>query len=380
MSMNLGRSAAALLPDREALARWMTDLGWGRAAERLEPASRAVVVALPDQEEITREGRPVRSRLLWLQGCVVTVAPGQQTTVSWCHTEQSLDRTPQQAHLRILASGEIDVDGAWPAAAPPVVAPGGRAALIAAGRDAEWAMLVALEPFVRKQLQHASASIAAELGVRGDIELYASPDSASVVDGLAIDTLASAMLFGEAGPPAVPAITRALLRRYADAEQSSLRVPLSTYLHRNIAAQAIGRIRSAIGDPMLGPRIRRVAADLPRDATAEEVLERCRALKISGSEPLGLQRVRDALLVPLSVTARTGTGSLDALPAISDPRAEEPFDDIDSVELIRAYRDHCGIEDPDLLWLSFEFEVEGRVSVDRDLFWQTARRLQLSER
>ena len=380
----IARTASALLPDREALLDWTSRISWGRAAGRLEDVPYDTLILLPLHELVTIGSRSVQSRVNWHAGSVLAVRTGEATAMTWSHTERSHEDANQHATITLTHNGDVVIEGSWPQPDPPAVA-GSVRALVDAGHAAEWELLTALEPFVHHQLECVSRGIAAELGACSEIDLFTDSSlTLSVIDGLTIDALTAGMLYGEAdGATSVPAVTQLLIHRYADGEDCALRVPLVTYLHRNIAAQATGRIRTAIGDSMLGPRIRRVAAGLPRNVPAETVLERCRALGISGREPLGIQRVRDALAVPLQVAARSSCLSFGDISTIERhlavDDAESPFERVDEVELVRAYRRHSGIDDPDLLWLSWEFEVEGRVPIDRDQFWLAARRLQLAE-
>ncbi|MDB6425878.1 hypothetical protein [Curtobacterium sp. 20TX0008] len=365
---------------------WISRLSWSIAAAAAEHdhgnelGRREAAVLLPLWGTVTVDGVRVESRIIWGGGEVVRVLRGVSTPISWRTAEREQSETTRIAELTVSHSGEVVVTGDWPDGALAPVAADSLSAVVGDGELAEWAMLDALEPFVRRQLHLVSMSIGTELGSSGAITLYSDPQfQNSVVDGLTIDRLAVSMLYGQIEEGrSIPPLTRNLLRKYASDASAVARVPLTTYLETNVRRQADGRIRSAIGDSSLGPRIRRVAATLRPDATPEEVLERCREIGISGTEALGIRRVREALTARLRVSSLVPTHAMpdadEDAPQLQvpDQRSDLAFEQIDTVDVVAGYQRRVGLQDPDELWLAWQLDVGDHQHIGRDEFHAAA--------
>ena len=177
------------------------------------------------------------------------------------------------------------------------------ARLVEAGSDARWAILGDLEPMVRFSLARANRSVAYEIG------LYRGERIASVLDDLSLDDLATGLLHGTGETSVVSRmIDRALLpERFAKVD------PLR-YFSVGIHARAEEAVRTRIGDPKVGPKVRRVFAR-GGAATIDELVAAYRGLY--PRDALGSSRALAALTAGPEVTA----GTRRDLPAPGGPGA-----------------------------------------------------------
>jgi len=361
---------------------------WGFDAAALSyhhGAGSRILLTLPLWSHLTATiGREVthESRIRWKaapeadethRGTVHVLRPGTPYQLTWEHTTLTGPNTPHTVTATVTADGQLRIDGEWPeGAAPATLHPHtSLSELVDTGDLAEWNLLTKMEAFVRSRLVDASRSIANEIGATVTAALlWDGALAGSVVDGITIDHLAQQLLFG--GSDTSTPVVRTLIRKFVDGGGRLSAVPWTTYMNNNLYSRAESKIRTTIGDPMLGPRIRRVARRMP-EATVEEILATCLAEDISHGEPLGLQRVIDAL----TVAERVAAGAVDLLTnyenvTVADESAEAAFEQIDVREMVRSYQQHCGINDPDLLWLSWSFEVGRRLPMNRDDFHSAA--------
>lgn len=162
-------------------------------------------------------------------------------------------------------------------------------ALVKKGSHSRWELVSGLEPFALRKLTQANGRVAAEIG---ENRAYASP---KVLDDIAIDDLLSDLLYGD-GRSSV--IIR-MLERSTD-PLTFQRVDPMHYFAVNIRARAEEAIRRRIGDPKIGPKIRRVQARVQAE-TVEELIEAYRL--IHPKDALARKRAIAALTAGSEITA-----------------------------------------------------------------------------
>ena len=161
--------------------------------------------------------------------------------------------------------------------------------LVNKGDRSHWNLINALEPFALRKLTQMNGIVAAELGEHRE---HATP---TVLDEIAIDDLLAELLYGD-GKTSV--IIR-MLERSTDPLRFQKVDPMH-YFAVFIRARAEEFIRARIGDPKIGPKIRRVAAKIGA-TSIEEVVEKYRELY--PSDALAWKRAYMALTAGAEVTA-----------------------------------------------------------------------------
>ena len=132
--------------------------------------------------------------------------------------------------------------------------------LVEAGSEARWAILSDLEPMVHSSLARANRSVAYEIGA------YRGTHITSVLDDLSLDDLASSLLYGTGDTSVVSRMIDRALRPERFAKVDPLR-----YFVVSIHARAEEAVRTRIGDPKVGPKVRRVFARIDA-ATIDELV------------------------------------------------------------------------------------------------------------
>lgn len=161
--------------------------------------------------------------------------------------------------------------------------------LVKKGSHSRWELVSGLEPFTLRKLTQANGRVAAELG---EYRAHAAP---KVLDEIAIDGLLADLLYGD-GQSSV--IIRMLER--GTNPLTFMRVDPMHYFAVNIRARAEEAIRRRIGDPKIGPKVRRVQAKVQAE-TVEELIEAYRL--IHPKDALARKRAIAALTAGAEITA-----------------------------------------------------------------------------
>lgn len=128
--------------------------------------------------------------------------------------------------------------------------------LVRAGRRSQWQLLFSLEPFVTSTVRKAHSAVSHEIGeMTGRFQ--------SVLHETGIEQIVNILMVGEptageADTPSVPRLLEQCLRHDRFAKVDPL-----MFLRRNLRRDAEDQVRRAIGDPRIGPKVRRVARQMP---------------------------------------------------------------------------------------------------------------------
>ncbi|MDI3329709.1 MAG: hypothetical protein QJR09_03095 [Micrococcus sp.] len=136
--------------------------------------------------------------------------------------------------------------------------------LVRAGRQSQWQLLFSLEPFVTSTVRKAHSAVSHEIGeLTGRFQ--------SVLHDTGIEQIVNVMMVGEptAGGIDAPSVPR-LLEQCLRHDRFTKVDPLM-FLRRNLRRDAEDQVRRAIGDPRVGPKVRRIARQMP-GATLEEIV------------------------------------------------------------------------------------------------------------
>lgn len=123
--------------------------------------------------------------------------------------------------------------------------------LVATGKQARWNAITYLETHVADSLRRAHHSVTMELAATAG-------EFTVVVDDTKLETIADHMLLGDEAHPGK--VSQLLDRCLAPRTFENVE-PLK-YIKQTLRRDANTEIRRAIGDPHIGPKVRRVAADL----------------------------------------------------------------------------------------------------------------------
>jgi len=132
--------------------------------------------------------------------------------------------------------------------------------LVRAGETARWDLMTGFEYFTRQRLLAANNIVAAEIAQHKGIPLR------GVVDDITLEDLTSSMLYGENGT--------SVIQRMIDTALDSHRFDRVDPMHFftvGIRARAEEAVRRQIGDPKVGPKVRRVFAKT-KASTIDELL------------------------------------------------------------------------------------------------------------
>jgi hypothetical protein len=157
------------------------------------------------------------------------------------------------------------------------------------GEGARWELLTGLEIFTKNKLNRANTIVAAELAA------HTSHSLPSVLDEIAIEDLLAKMLYGENGSSV---ITR-MVDRAIDPKQFRKVDPMH-YFATGVRARAEEAIRQRIGDPKIGPKIRRIVA-IHKPESMTELLATYR--RIYPRDSLAVKRAIAALTAGPEISA-----------------------------------------------------------------------------
>lgn len=291
----------------EQLCTLLDQMIWGRcAAGHVRPRHPVRMHALPPTMWI----RPARgvgghkanrtgtlpATVAWHHGALhaadpttkVSSSAGWSVDAAGTHLDGTIDLT--EGHSE---SGR-PADAMWPAHQAPVVSAYEATRLIdefiEAGELARWTMLAHLEQFANECVHQVSASICREITGIEDHET-----AVRLLDDQQLELVVTHVVYGAAGPDS--RILRSLDRcldpattRYVDPIRY-----LTTQIRRDLGDQ----IRVSIGDPQVGPRVRRVARSLGTGAGLEQII--CRYNDLHPSDRVSTTRAIRALTVSPSL-------------------------------------------------------------------------------
>lgn len=266
----------------EQLCTLLDQMIWARsAAEQPRPRHRVRLHALPPTMWIrpakgigghkTNRAGALPATIAWHRGALHAADPTRKRPVSagWSvdaagtHLDGTIDLAEGHAELG-RPTGSM-----WPAHRAPVLsahaAAGRLEEIIEAGELARWAMLAHLEQFAHESVGQVAASICREITGIEDHEL-----AVRLLDDQQLDLVVTHVVYGASGPDS--RILRCLDRCLDPA--TTRNVDPIRYLTTQIRRDLADQIRVAIGDPQVGPRVRRIARSLGTGAGLEEIIAR----------------------------------------------------------------------------------------------------------
>lgn len=176
--------------------------------------------------------------------------------------------------------------------------------IVRAGETARWELMTGFEYFTRQRLLAANNIVAAEIAQHKGIPL------AGVVDEITLEDLTSSMLYGEKGT--------SVIQRMIDTALDNHRFDRVDPMHFftvGIRARAEEAVRRQIGDPKVGPKVRRVFAKT-QASTIDELLTEYK--RIYPKDSLAKKRALAALTAgpDVSTTQRMFRDEITAVPLI----------------------------------------------------------------
>lgn len=157
----------------------------------------------------------------------------------------------------------------WPAHRAPVLSAseaGQRLdGLIEAGELARWELLTHLEQYAKENVHKVAASICREITGIAEHET-----AVRLLDDQQLDQVVTQVVYGSAGPDS--RILRCLDRCMDPA--TTRNVDPIRFLTTQVRRDLCDQVRVAIGDPQIGPRVRRVARALGTGAGLEQIIDR----------------------------------------------------------------------------------------------------------
>lgn len=266
----------------EQLCTLLDQMIWARCAtEQARPRHRVRLHALPPTMWI----RPARgvgghkaartgtlpATINWRNGTLHAADPatGHPVSAGW-----SVDAAGTHLAGAIdLAEGLTDLGRPtgtmWPAHRAPVLSAYQATRLldefIERGELARWTMLAHLERFAQECVHQVAASICREIT---GIEEHET--AVRLLDDQQLDLVVTHVVYGSSGPDS--RILRSLDRCLDPA--TTWNVDPIRYLTTQIRRDLADQVRVAVGDPQVGPRVRRVARSLGIGAGLEQIISR----------------------------------------------------------------------------------------------------------
>ncbi len=297
-----GESAPRRHPTLDSLCSRLESILWGRAAEELlvsgstTPTGPRAVTLLPAWDwrmpamDIGRKGRdhesgqallmPVRldwggnDALVRLEGADAPERPYQWTahSMGWtdsgevAHLHERPPNISQRAKnsSRVTSLNAIVSDGNYSAPGIHRYTVDGLQDIVRAGRQSQWQLLFSLEPFVTATVHKAHSAVSHEIGeLTGRVQ--------SVLHETGIEQVVNAMMLGDTSMDSTDGASVSRLLEQCLRPDRFAKVDPLMYLSRNLRRDAEDHIRRAIGDPRIGPKVRRVAAHMT-GATVDEIV------------------------------------------------------------------------------------------------------------
>lgn len=164
-----------------------------------------------------------------------------------------------------------------------------------AGHQSKWQLLFSLEPFITSTVRKAHSAVSHEIGeLTGRVR--------AVLHETGIEHVVNTMMLGEPVEGTVRGASVPRLLEQCLEPDRFARVDPLMFLRRNLRRDAEEHVRRAIGDPRIGPKIRRIAAAMP-GATVDEVVEAYR--REHPQDRLSTARAEAALSVGSDPMARS---------------------------------------------------------------------------
>ncbi|MGL5827740.1 MAG: hypothetical protein ACRCYU_23470 [Nocardioides sp.] len=231
-------------------------------------------------------------RLDWSRSSVSFIRPGRRQRASFATAGLGHHRTSS-----VLLGADPDLcnavvadDHVWVPVESPMAVERRIAELVEAGEAARWALRTYLEPHAWRALVRSHASIRDEIGRH-------TGESRDLLDETKLRGVLDEMVYGrsataeESGHPGmIDPMIDLMLEPHA-----FVKVDPMKYLCAAVRRDAPTMIRREIGDPHVGPKVRRVAAELGAIRDIEELLKRYR--EEYPRDRLGAARAEAALRV-----------------------------------------------------------------------------------
>jgi DNA-binding MarR family transcriptional regulator len=195
----------------------------------------------------------------------IAVPPG--TRVTWRVTERDVTTT---------GAVHVDVQGIQPLITGDMPAGAGAPrytvhtrSVTEDGRRALWELLDELRPYVSATLEAENRLIAREFdGLTGtETEGWGAVDNTSAVSIRELEDIEASLLYGVDHETESPVLRMAKRSALTNINNQ----PLGAWWERNIRSRAEERIRRHIGDPSIGTKVRRLAAEYLAEADAPSV-------------------------------------------------------------------------------------------------------------
>lgn len=267
----------------EQMCTLLDQMIWARSAtDQPRPRHRVRLHALPPTMWIrpahgvgghkTMRTGSLPATIAWHHGPLHAANPTRQTPVStaWTvdaagtHLNGVIDLTEGRASDLGRPSGAM-----WPAHRAPVLSAYEATRMleefVEAGELARWSMLTHLEQFAHENVHRVAASICREITGND-----AHETAAALLDDQQLDQVVTHVVYGSTGPDS--RILRSLDRCLDPA--TTRNVDPVRYLTTQIRRDLADQVRVAIGDPQVGPRVRRVARSLGIGAGLEDIIAR----------------------------------------------------------------------------------------------------------
>lgn len=270
------RPSAGRHPWLDQLCGWLDRMAVGAAAAGLlegELPEEGAVVVLPTWSwtlphvDVGRKGvgydrEPLRLpvRLCWSCGPVLVHAAGTRDRLGWHGTGLGLtdqgdlvvDERPGGADATGLSGWDDDLpDRARVRCVPTPALRAELGALARAGHEARWELMAHLESrYVGREMTLAAARVVAEV----------SDGAEHGLDELTIETLVSRFVYGDPGQDSPSPLSRLL--DHALTPSQFHRVDPARWLVVALRRDAERFIRHYLGDPGVGPKVRRLAREL----------------------------------------------------------------------------------------------------------------------
>lgn len=280
-------------------------MSWARAAAaRPHPTGPARVHALPPTMWLhpapgaggakAAADKVLPAAITWHGGTIRVTGTVENPSTGWEIDAAGTSRSGSTT----LASGDGSdgrpEDHVWPVHHSPALSArdAGRALdeLQEVGELARWELLACLEDFAHRQVPTVATSIFRE--VAGVDETQVAP---ALLDGQQLEVVVTEVIYGTSG--ADSRILRSLERCLDPA--TTRKVDPIRYLTTQVRRDLTDQVRVAIGDPQVGPRIRRIARALGTGASLEAIIDRYN--RVHSSDRISTARAIRALTVAPSI-------------------------------------------------------------------------------
>ena len=259
------------LPRLAAMCGFIDSIIAGEAAEQLADNGTKLtagdLVTLPSwawripmidvgRKAKARDGhlRLMPSRIVWEGGPVIELPLYEELHIGWTVTGLGHNEIGTSTVRRTVDNG-VQIHPHPGADTPPQVrafVSSNQSArflrgLVKTGIEARWELVNSLESFTKTKLAAANTAVAAELGGHHN---HVIP---SVLDEISLDDILTQMLYGVGGSSVISRMVERGLKPSAFD-----RVDPMHWFAVNIRARAEEAVRQRIGDPKIGPKVRRI--------------------------------------------------------------------------------------------------------------------------